>query len=118
MLAVPLLILLFGFFIGLARFRSDVVDELRHGAVVEKVYVDLWLVQEGLFDTLCRGRIRVQDCSLEEKVGIFRGTLPPDYILNVAGWMEMNFNCNGYRKTILSKYSFSDATRQVFCSEA
>ena len=108
---MPLWVVFFGLFIAFARYKGEIVDLLNQGNTMARMYYNVKLVEDGLFTTLCPNRIRIQDCSVDEKEAIFRGTVPPDYLPSIAGWMERSFNCNGYRSTHIDKFCFSDVNR-------
>jgi len=100
-------------FIAFMVLKSNLVNELTGGSGLRDMYYNVFLVGPHLFEHTCIGEVRIQDCPIREKEGIFHDNVPDDLYFDIAGWMEKQFECAGYSDIMLQKYSFTNYTVPV-----
>lgn len=99
-------------FVAFMIYKSELVNSLSSGTEIRWMYERVKIVEHSIFSPqLCHEKYQVQDCSDNEKDGIFDHSVPDDIYFDVAGWMEKKFSCNGFSDVILKKFCFSDVTK-------
>jgi len=104
-------ILFVALFFSFLIYRGDFAEALINESSYDDMYKNVWLVQDQLFINLCKHRIKIQQCTDEDKKIIFRDEMPPKAYFDVAGYLEENFNCSGYGEYHLKKYCFSNSSK-------
>ena len=98
-------------FIALIVAKNALIDSLMTGDLMKDMYSKVQLVELPLFTVICPNKVKVQDCSTDEKNAIFRNGIPGDIYFDVASWMEREFSCNSFSGVTLTKLCFSDYHR-------